>query len=321
MCKKEMTMATKSCGLTGLIGIVLILGGTFSCQSKQKQQPDNSTSNEEEELSEPSHPDSTNDKAFMNEAGTGECGYDAGSGSLLNQTVGATGIRVKAPIVNEIVVNVSMALSLTSQAAQFGTTLALTGGLSEMLKGSMGDYETIDTWTVVSAAEAQSYASKMGLPSACGLMASRSFSSVTKSQKYYIKISYNKPFFFFVNPLLSKSRVEQELKTPIRVEGIVASIESNNPMLNSEAKTRTGVTELRLIPASAVLSDDSGRQIQVAADYAVRFTSQFDNSSNNDGSPLASLNQTADYYIQGGKIAAILVKIHKSTPQTILYTK
>jgi hypothetical protein len=256
---------------------------------------------------------------------SGNCEYGSDSAApvrLFNETMVYTGARAPAAIKTfapDATFSGSMSIDLTTQAMTLNNSIRLVtsnSAVAGMASQVMADYETIETTPLM---ESEVVSQTLGRQ-ACGVFGTTRYKSVAKSGKYFIEITYSKPVFFFVSPTLSAAGFAEELQEPIRVEGLTININTNNPDSAGEAKVRQGYTELRAIPSNATLRDDSGKQLVVNADFAFRFSSQFNNTNINDDKAL-NLNSTVDYYVKNKEIVAMLYTHHRAAPQVILYTK
>ena len=153
----------------------------------------------------------------------------------------------------------------------------------------------------------------------CGISMIKSLKMVSKMGSSYVNVTFDKPAPYLINPMLTKSRIFYELKTPIVISGITATLDSNDAELLKKGRTRTGSVSITLINPNKTFTDSSGKSVTFNTDYAVRVVSKFDGAGTG---ALTWLNSVNEYFIntKTGDFEGIVVQIPRQELGIVVYS-
>jgi hypothetical protein len=178
---------------------------------------------------------------------------------------------------------------------------------------------TTMTFNNASNAETQAALDRKSTSPSCGILMTKSLKMVSKMGSTYVNVTFDKPAPYLINPMLTKSRIFYELKSPIVISGITATIDSNDAELMKKGRTRTGSVSISLINPNKTFTDSSGKSITINTDYAVRVVSKFDGAGTG---ALTWLNSVNEYFIntKTGNFDGIVVQIPRQELGIVVYS-
>ena len=148
----------------------------------------------------------------------------------------------------------------------------------------------------------------------CGVMMADKVEIRSENGGTYINATFSKPFPYMLSPQLSAPRALRELESPITIDGIEATVETNDPNIKWGSSPRVGSATISLINPKRSVTDSNNKTISFHSDYAYRVASKFEGSSS-----VWWLDQVSDYYIKDGEIIGIVTQIPKRELNILVY--